>query len=84
MTKTQVKARLAKIKALLEEAQIAMDELAEDVQTTIDEIEPYENHDDLTEQQYERQEWLENVSDTLEDKASDLTDMIYDIEYLDD
>lgn len=84
MTKTQVKAQLRKIKALLEEAQIIMDELAEDVQITIDEIEPYENHDDLTEQQYERQEWLENVNDTLSDKASDLTDMIYDLEYLDD
>ena len=83
MTKTQLKARLAKIIEMLNEAQSELDMLADDAQETIDSIEPYENHDDLTEQQEERQAWFEEAYDTISDKANDLTDIISDLEYVD-
>ena len=84
MTKTQLKARLAKIIEMLNEAQSLMDDLATEAEETRDSIEPYENHYDLTDQQQERYDFFDNAVDTLGDEASNLTDMIYNLKYLQD
>ena len=65
MTKTQVKAVLRKALKQWESIKDMLDELAMDVQDTIDEIEPYGDSWELTEQQQERQDWLQEVLDTL-------------------
>ena len=83
MTKTQVKRRLAKIIEMLNEAQSQLDELAYDMEETIDSIEPYENKDELTEQQEERLVWFEENKDTVSDTANDLTDLISNLEFID-
>ena len=69
MTKTQAKKQLAKIKELVENLRM-------DVEETIDSIEPYEGNDDLTEAQEERLEWFEELQQTLEDMEYELDDKI--------
>lgn len=48
--------------------------LADEVETTRDDIEPYDGKDDLTEQQEERYEWLDDLSCYLYDLANELRD----------
>ena len=82
MTKTQIKKELASIIELLNEAQERLDNLSYDVEEERDGIEPYENRNELTEQQEERYNWLDEAFDTINDKANDLTDIISDLEYI--
>ena len=63
MTRKQVKKQIEKIREL-------MLELKDDIETTIDEIEPYEGKEELTEQQEERKEWLEGCQYELETALS--------------
>ena len=65
MTKTQIKAQISKIRDLILE-------LKDEVEITIDDIEPYDGKDDLTPQQEERQEWLEEVMNELENASDSL------------
>ena len=83
MTKTQIKSELNKIIEMLNEAQERLDTLSYDVEEARDSIEPYENRNDLTDQQQERYEWLDEALDTINDKANELTDIINDLEYID-
>ena len=82
MTRTQIKKELASIIELLNEAQERLDNLSYDVEEERDGIEPYENRNELTEQQEERYNWLDEAFDTISDKANDLTDIINDLEYI--
>ena len=68
MTRTQIKSIITKI---VDE----LDTLKMEVEETSEEIEPYEGKDELTFQQEERQEWLddlvydlETIIDTLEER----------------
>lgn len=67
MTKTQAKKKVGKIRELLME-------LNDEVMETIDEIEPYEGKDDLTEQQEERLEWFENLQSELDNALDNLAE----------
>lgn len=82
MTKTQIKTRLKRIIETLNNAQEALADLSYEVEDTISEIEPYENHENLTEAQEERQEWLEEALNTILDKANELTYIIDALEYI--
>lgn len=82
MTKTQIKTNLRKIIEMLNNAQEALDDLAYEVEDTINGIEPYEGHEYLTEAQEERQEWLEEALSTISDKANELSDIISDLDYI--
>ena len=90
MTKTQAKKLiqdlydkgcLGKLNAIVSECMEELDNLIYDVEDTRDSIEPYENKDDLTEQQQERYEWfdefasdLQTLRDYLDDIESELGD----------
>jgi len=82
MTKTQIKSELNEIIEMLNKAQERLDTLSYDVEEARDSIEPYENRNELTDQQQERYEWLDEALDTINDKANDLTDIISDLEYI--
>lgn len=60
MTKAQAKRKLERIKELVEDLRIEVEE-------TVESIEPYEGKDDLTEAQQERLEWFEELQQALED-----------------
>jgi heme oxygenase len=60
MTKAQAKRKLERIKELIEDLRIEVEE-------TVESIEPYEGKDDLTEAQQERLEWFEELQQALED-----------------
>ena len=84
ITKNQVKARLKKIVEMLEEVKGLIDDLAYEVQEESDNIEPYGDKWELTEQQEERQEYLtdlasdlETESENLDEVRSNLDDLIY-------
>lgn len=67
MTRTTIKKRLETILDQLLELQ-------QDVEETRDEIEPYEGKDDLTDQQQERYDWLDELASTIDDAYSNLYD----------
>lgn len=92
MTKTQIKAQ---VKKLLEKVQRLQDDIndmrseVDDVIMTIegevDEVQPYEGHDDLTEKQQAKVDYLEELNDMLRTLSDDylnldLEDTCYDIE----
>ena len=94
MTKTQAKKQ---VKDLLENGSIGqmfgalcngiedVESLISDVEETIYGIEPYENKNDLTPQQEERQEWFENLQSILEelkDCMEELQSKVNDLEEL--
>ena len=70
MTRTTIKKRLETILDQLLELQ-------QDVEETRDEIEPYEGKDDLTDQQQERYDWLDELASTIDDACSNLSDYQY-------
>ena len=83
MTKTQARARLNELYSkgcfgkLFEEIGNAIDELDDlisECEDTRDSIEPYENKDDLTEEQQERYEWFDDLISELESFKDDLED----------
>lgn len=81
MTKTQVRKavrelteKLGDLRATLDDLLCEASSLQDEVQDTIDNIEPYEGYNDLTPEQEERQEWLENVVSALEELANVGTD----------
>ncbi len=70
MTRKQVKKQIEKIREL-------MLELNYGIALTIDEIEPYGDRDELTEQQEERKEWLEGCQYELETALDNLEEYEY-------
>lgn len=81
LTRTQIKkmlnelwdnGELGKLDSAIDNAIDAIDCLISDVEEERDNIEPYENKDDLTEQQQERYDWLDNLVDDLNNLKDDL------------
>lgn len=70
MTKTQIKKRLGDILSRIQNLQC-------EVEDTRDNIEMYDCRDDLTEQQQERYDWLDELASLLGSVASDLEEYIY-------
>ena len=88
MTKTQIRKILNNLydKGVLGElndkmvcAEEEIDNLIYELEETKDNIEPYENKNDLTEQQEERVEWLEELISDLEELKSDIEDWEYNL-----
>jgi len=67
MTKTHAKNRMNQLKEKLLDLKDEFESLVSDLEETSGDIEPYENRNDLTEAQEERQEWFDNASDELDD-----------------
>lgn len=65
MTRNQIKRKISEIREL-------MLDLKDEIEITINGIEPYEGKDELTPQQEERQEWLENCQYELENAIDNL------------
>ena len=80
MTRTQVKSRIKKLLEQLDEIQVELEDLQSEVEETKDEIEPYEGYNDLTPEQEERQEWLEEVYDALQTAIDNVQDAYYELE----
>ena len=70
MTKTQIKKRLGIILNYMWDLRCGI----EDVR---DGIEPYEDKDDLTNQQGESYEWLDELASQLEDAYNNLEEHLY-------
>ena len=68
MTTTQIKKELKGIKDIIEN-------LLEEVEETREDIEPYEGHNDLTAKQEMRLEWLEKVTDCLEQLIDEIDEI---------
>lgn len=73
ITKNQIKRRVEKLISSLEDIKEEVANLQFEVEDESQNVEPYEGKDDLTPQQEERQEWLD-------DSASILDDQIYELE----
>ena len=72
MTKTQIRAQLRKLLEKLGDIRTEFDDLKCEVEDTRDNIEPYENCYDLTPEQEERQEWLDNLASSIDDLVSNI------------
>ena len=80
ITKNQIKKRLREILETLEKAKDLVFNLSVDVEEERDNIEPYDNKDDLTPQQEERQEYLSDLVDALEEQGSALEDVANELD----
>ena len=72
MTKTQAKAGIRRILETIANLKDEVEDLKGEAEETSESIEPYDGKDDLTEAQYERQEWFEELTSTLEDLFDNL------------
>ena len=70
MTKTQIKKKLGTILKYIRS-------LHAEVEDVRDSIEPYEDKDDLTNQQQEKYEWLDELASQLEDAYNNLEEYFY-------
>lgn len=71
ITKTQIIKRAGKIADQINDGKFAeakdeLESLKDEVRDEADNIEPYDGKDDLTPQQEERQEWLNETADALD------------------
>lgn len=80
ITKNQIKKRLREIVTLLEQAKELVNDLSIDVEEEKDNIEPYENKDDLTPQQEERQDYLNDLFDTLDTQSENIDDITSELD----
>ncbi|MBQ2636987.1 MAG: hypothetical protein IJG09_09905 [Methanobrevibacter sp.] len=80
ITKNQIKKRLREIVALLEQAKELVNDLSIDVEEEKDNIEPYDNKDDLTPQQEERQDYLSELFDTLDTQSDNIDDITSELD----
>lgn len=80
ITKNQIKKRLREIVALLEQAKELVNDLSIDVEEEKDNIEPYDNKDDLTPQQEERQDYLNELFDTLDTQSDNIDDITSELD----
>lgn len=83
-SKTQFKKRANEIKEKLENLLTDIEELQSDLENESADIEPYENKNDLTDAQYERQEWLDEQVSNVEQAQTSVQDAIDYLEYLND
>ena len=74
ITKTQIKSKLNDLFERISTIRMELEELQSDVEMERDDIEPYEGKDDLTEQQEERQEWLDNTAYTIGEMVDSLNE----------
>ena len=70
MTKTQIKKRLGTILSYIQS-------LHDDVEDARDSITPYEDKDDLTNQQEGKYEWFDELASQLEDAYNNLEEYFY-------
>lgn len=80
ITKNQIKKRLREIVALLEQAKDLVNDLSIDVEEEKDNIEPYDNKDELTPQQEERQDYLNELFDTLDTQSDNIDDITSELD----
>ena len=80
MTKTQIRARLRKLLEQLGDIRAELDDLRCEVEDTKENIEPYEGFNDLTPEQEERQEWLEDLGYVLDEVVENLESAECDLE----
>lgn len=65
LNKTQIKKKVGELLEKLEVIKSELEDLQMDVDVESVNIEPYEDKDELTQKQQERQDWLDNVSYAL-------------------
>lgn len=70
MTKTQIKKKLGTILKYIRSLQSEVEDIR-------DSIEPYEDKEDLTNQQQEKYEWLDELASQLEDAYNNLEEYFY-------
>lgn len=75
MTKTQAEKAVRLLVQKIEEAMSMLEDLKNEVEETAENIEPYENKDDLTPQQEERLEWFEELGEALDSAEDNLTEI---------
>ena len=80
MTKTQIRAKLKKLLEQLGDIKAELYDLQYEVEDTRDNIEPYEGADDLTPEQEERQEWLDDLDSSHDTVISNLEDAECELE----
>ena len=83
ITRTQFKKRIEEMKDRLSDLYLDLESLKEDLDNEACEIEPYENKWDLTDQQEERKEWLENTSTQIEEVMYKVEEANDDLDYID-
>lgn len=80
MTKTQAKKRLTPLMAEIGSLRAKIKELGEEMQKTADAVKPYEGNRHLTDEQYRRQEWFDDIAYQLRYIADEMDERSHLIE----
>lgn len=81
-TKTQYKKHIAALYEQLENIKIDFEDLRDDLENESADIEPYENKNDLTGAQVERQEWLDSARDQIDCAIDNIISALDDLDYI--
>lgn len=88
ITKAQIRSRKNKLYEKLDELladlydlRDAIEELKDEVEDESASIEPYEGCNDLTNEQTERQEWLEAAAESLDSAYSNIDEVLDNLNY---
>jgi len=72
MTKTQIRSRIRKLLDQLGDIRAELEDIRDEVEETRDSIEPYDGAYELTSEQEERQEWLDELYYVLDNAVETL------------
>ena len=72
MTKTQVRARLKPLLEKLGDLRAEFYDLRDEINETVESIQPYKGRESLRLEQEERVDWMENVADTINDLIDEM------------
>ena len=72
LTKTQARKRIAQLREKLSDLRLEFEELQSDLEMESSDICEYEGRNELTELQQERQEWLDNTVNSLQEAEDNL------------
>lgn len=82
ITKTQFKKKIEEYKDRLQDLLLDLGEFQSELDEEAECIEPYENKNELTTQQEERKDWLENTSQTIGEVMDGLENELSNLDYI--
>ena len=80
MTKTQVRAKLRPLLEKLGDLRAELYDLKDAVKETAENIKPYKNRQSLKYEQELRKDWMEEVTDALDDLVSEMNSAEWNLE----
>ena len=80
MTKAQAKAKLKSLLEKIGDLRAEVFDLRDEIDDACKEVKPYKGRNSLRYEQERRKDWFEDIADTLNDLAYDMSDAEWELE----